>query len=55
MDMNIAYVCFSWAAILNFYDITWLLLLSRIDVLLYATIKQSFYVINIQNGCPQEI
>ena len=46
---------FPRAAILNFYDVKWLPLLFRIDLLLYATIEQPCDVINIQNGRAREI
>ena len=36
---------FPRAAILNFYDVMWLLLLLKIDILLYATIGQPYDVI----------
>ena len=40
---------FPRAAILNFYDIIWLPLLLRINVLVYKTKEQLYYVIKIQN------
>ena len=43
------------AAILNFYDVIWLPLLLRINVLLYTTMEQPYYVITIQNGGARKI
>ena len=57
MDINIAYVRFKLPARRHFelYDVIWLPLLLRIDVLLYATIGQPCDVIDIQNGGAREI
>ena len=46
---------FPRAAILNFYDVIWLPLLLIINVLLYTTMEQLYYVIKIQNGGAREI
>jgi len=46
---------FPRAAILNYYDVKWLPLLLRRNLLLLERIGQSFDVVKIQNGGAREI